>query len=92
MFYFYGGTLQIIGMVMEWIIGNTFISLVFATYGAFWLTFGATLTPFYNAKGAYTDGLTGEALKAGEASYYSSFGTSPRSSADSVYHRYCTSI
>lgn len=32
-FYFFGGTLQIIGSVLEWIIGNTFPFVVFASYG-----------------------------------------------------------
>jgi succinate-acetate transporter protein len=39
---------------MEWVIGNTFTMVVWGTYGSFWLAFGATLTPFYNAVGAYT--------------------------------------
>lgn len=33
LFYFFGGMLQIIGSVMEWIIGNTFPCVVFASYG-----------------------------------------------------------
>jgi len=55
---------MIVGAVGEWIIGNTFPFVVFGSFGAFWLTFGATLTPFYNAYGAYSttgspaDGLT----------------------------------
>lgn len=66
--------LQIIGSVLEWIIGNTFISVVFGTYGAFWLAQGATLTPAYNAMNAYTDGLSGDALQAAKAEYYATFG------------------
>lgn len=38
---------------MQWIIGNTFPFVVFGTFGAFWITFGMTLTPMYNAAGAY---------------------------------------
>ncbi|KAH8806071.1 GPR1/FUN34/yaaH family-domain-containing protein [Xylogone sp. PMI_703] len=72
-FYFFGGMLQIIGSVMEWIIGNTFPFVVFGSYGAFWLALGATLQPFYNAEGAYTSGKTGEALAAGQAEFLSSF-------------------
>jgi succinate-acetate transporter protein len=59
---------------MEWILGNTFSMIVFGTYGAFWLTLGATLTPFYNAEGFFTTGKTGDALLAAEAEYYSSYG------------------
>jgi uncharacterized protein len=43
-----------IGAVLEFILGNTFPFVVFGTFGAFWLTFGATLTPYYNASGAYS--------------------------------------
>lgn len=31
--YFFGGVLQIIGSIMEWIIGNTFPFVVFGTFG-----------------------------------------------------------
>lgn len=34
-FYFFGGMLQILGAVMEWIIGNTFPTVVFASYGSY---------------------------------------------------------
>lgn len=72
--YFFGGTLQILGAVMEWVLGNTFSMVVFATYGAFWLTLATTLVPFYNAEGYFTAGKTGAALVAGEAEFYESFG------------------
>jgi len=51
-FFFMGGMLEIIGGVGEWILGNTFPFVVFCGYGGFWLTYGATLQPFY---GAYID-------------------------------------
>lgn len=72
--YFFGGLLQILGCVMEWILGNTFSMVVFGTYGAFWLTLGTTLVPFYNAEGYFTSGKTGSTLLAGEAEYYASYG------------------
>lgn len=75
-FYFFGGMLQVMGAVMEWLLGNTFISVVFASYGAFWLTFGSTLTPSYNALGAYINGLSGAELKAAQSEYYATFGKS----------------
>jgi succinate-acetate transporter protein len=74
-FYFFG-LLQIIGSVMERIIGNTFPFVVFGYYGAVWLALAATLQPAYNAQGAYTSGLTGAELAAGKAEFLSSFGTS----------------
>ena len=73
-FYFFGGMLQIIGSVMEWIIGNTFPFVVFGSYGAFWLALGATLQPSYNAEAAYTSGLTGAEAATGTAEFLSSFG------------------
>lgn len=44
---------MILGSFLEFILGNTFPFVVFGSFGAFWLTFGATLTPFYNAAIAY---------------------------------------
>ncbi|KAJ6790073.1 hypothetical protein PWT90_06914 [Aphanocladium album] len=72
-FYFFGGMLQVIGSVLEWVLGNTFVYVVFGSFGAFWLAFAATLTPWYNAEGAFTDGATTAAEKAaGVASFESS--------------------
>lgn len=44
---------MILGGVMEFILGNTFPSVVFSMFGAFWLSYAATLQPFYNAAIAY---------------------------------------
>ena len=44
---------MVLGSFLEFILGNTFPFVVFGSFGAFWLTFGATLTPFYNASIAY---------------------------------------
>ena len=73
-YYFFGGMLQIIGSILEWIIGNTFIYIVFGSFGAFWLAFAVTLTPFYNAEGAFIEGKTGAAKAAGAASFQASLG------------------
>jgi len=67
LFFFCGGTLQIIGSVLEWILGNTFPFIVFACYGAFWLATGATLQPMYNAQ-IYYDPAHG-----GAAEFYASY-------------------
>jgi uncharacterized protein len=45
---------MVVGAILEFILGNTFPFVVFGTFGAFWLTYGATLTPYYNASAAYT--------------------------------------
>lgn len=52
-YYFFGGMLMIIGGFLEFILGNTFPFVVFSSFGAFWLTFAATLQPFYSAYGSY---------------------------------------
>lgn len=44
---------MIIGAVLEFVLGNTFPFVVFGSFGGFWLTFGGTLTPMYNAAAAY---------------------------------------
>lgn len=44
---------MVLGGVMEFILGNTFPSVVFSMFGAFWLSYAATLQPFYNAAIAY---------------------------------------
>ncbi|KAK5071074.1 hypothetical protein LTS08_000292 [Lithohypha guttulata] len=52
-YFFFGGLLMILGSLLEFVLGNTFPFVVFGSFGAFWLTFGATLTPYYNASIAY---------------------------------------
>ena len=44
---------MILGGFLEFILGNTFPFVVFGSFGAFWLAFGATLTPYFNASIAY---------------------------------------
>jgi succinate-acetate transporter protein len=44
---------MIVGGFLEFILGNTFPFVVFSSFGAFWLTFAATLQPFYYAYGLY---------------------------------------
>jgi len=52
-YYFFGGLLMVLGGFLEFILGNTFPFVVFSSFGAFWLAFGATLTPYFNASIAY---------------------------------------
>jgi len=60
----------------QWIVGNTFPFVVFGSFGAFWLSFAGTLTPSFNAYGAFSttsnpaEGLTVPTFNA-------SFGTQP---------------
>ncbi|EXJ67633.1 uncharacterized protein A1O5_08979 [Cladophialophora psammophila CBS 110553] len=67
LFFFFGGMLQVLGCVLELIIGNTFPFVVFACYGAFWLAMGATLQPDFNAQAYYTT------HPGGPEQFYSSF-------------------
>jgi hypothetical protein len=52
-YYFFGGFLLVLGGILEFILGNTFPSVVFTSYGTFFLSFAATLQPFYYAYGLY---------------------------------------
>jgi len=62
----------------QWIIGNTFPFVVFGSFGAFWLTFGFTQVPFYNAAGAfvtetYTTGIDNPEFNASFGKLYLPF-------------------
>jgi succinate-acetate transporter protein len=52
-YYFFGGLLMILGSLLEFILGNTFPFVVFGSFGAFWLSYAATLTPAYDGSIAY---------------------------------------
>jgi len=52
-YYGFGAILMLLGSILEWVLGNTFPSVVFASFSAFWFTFGSTLVPSFNAAGAY---------------------------------------
>jgi len=52
-YYFFGGLLMVLGGFLEFILGNTFPFVVFSSFGAYWLAFAATLTPYFNASIAY---------------------------------------
>lgn len=43
-YFFFGGLLMVLGGVGEWIVGNTFPFVVFTSFGAFWLTYGGSLS------------------------------------------------
>ncbi|KIM93817.1 hypothetical protein OIDMADRAFT_172920 [Oidiodendron maius Zn] len=52
-YYWFGGALQLISGVLEFFLGNTFPFVVLSSFGAFFLSFASTLTPYYNASAAY---------------------------------------
>jgi len=70
-YFFMGGLLMILGGVGEFLLGNTFPSVVFLSFGGFWLSFGATLQPSYNSAGAYAAGnsITGSTSPGFAASF-----------------------
>ncbi|KAL8728288.1 MAG: hypothetical protein Q9166_005495 [cf. Caloplaca sp. 2 TL-2023] len=70
-YYFFGGMLMTLGGLLEFFLGNTFAFVVFCSFGGFWFTLGSTLTPSYNAYGAYSadpmkpyEGLTSDGFHA----------------------------
>lgn len=40
---------MILGGILEWVLGNSFPAVVFLTFGAYWLSFGGTLSPSFAA-------------------------------------------
>lgn len=44
---------MIIGGILEFFLGNTYPCAVFLNYGAFWMSYGGTLLPQFNAYAAY---------------------------------------
>jgi succinate-acetate transporter protein len=50
---FLGGLLAILSAIGEFLLGNAFSMVTFGVYGGFFLAYGATLDPRYNAYLAY---------------------------------------
>jgi uncharacterized protein len=44
---------MLLGGILEWVLGNTFPSVVFCTFSGFWLAFASTLNPSFAAFGSY---------------------------------------
>ena len=76
---FFGGLLQILGAIGEWILGNTFPMCLFFTYGTFWIVAGTQLIPWFGVGVQYS--ATGDSFQGmTEPSYFATVGTSfPRS-------------
>ncbi|KAF4448981.1 hypothetical protein F53441_7631 [Fusarium austroafricanum] len=70
-YFWFGGLLMLLGGIGEWILGNTFPSVLFGLFGGFWFTFGSTIVPGYNAYGIYSKGATAEGLS--EPQFYATF-------------------
>ncbi|VZI13341.1 unnamed protein product [Fusarium fujikuroi] len=52
-YFFEGGVLMVISGIMEWILGNSFPSCVFTSFGFFYLSFGGILHPSFAAYSSY---------------------------------------
>lgn len=64
---------MIVGGFLEFILGNTFPFVVFMSFGAFWLSFAATLQPFYYAYGSYSTDPMSEAAGLKTVGFTASF-------------------
>ncbi|MCJ1232284.1 hypothetical protein MMC14_000233 [Varicellaria rhodocarpa] len=53
-YYWFGGLLMFVGGLLEFFLGNTFPFVVFCSFGAFWFSFGSTLTPSFGAFADYS--------------------------------------
>ena len=73
-YYWFGGLLMFTGGVLEWVLGNTFSATVYTSYGAFWFALGTTLTPAFNAYGAYATDPTQPWKGLQNSTYDASFG------------------
>ncbi|MDI1488793.1 MAG: hypothetical protein OHK93_008069 [Ramalina farinacea] len=75
-YYFIGGFLMSLGGILEFFLGNTFSFVVFCSFGGFWFTLGGTLTPAFNAYGAYVTDNPGNDPNLGITSpeFHASFG------------------
>ena len=65
---FFGGMLQILGAIAEWILGNTFSMCLFFTYGTFWIVAGTQLIPSFAVGAQYSP--TGNSLEGMTTSSY----------------------
>lgn len=66
---------MILAGLLEFFLGNTFPSVVFVSFGAFWLSYGGLLLPQLNAYGAYAPaGATSAAEGLQTQGFNASFG------------------
>ena len=70
--YFLGGLLAMLTAIGEFLLGNGFSMVTFGVYGGFFLAYGATLQPSFNAYIAYDP--TDELHAAASPGFLSSFG------------------
>lgn len=76
-YYFIGGFLMSLGGILEFFLGNTFSFVVFCSFGGFWFTLGATLTPGFNAYGEYATDPSNIKTGLTSPAFHASFGKHP---------------
>lgn len=65
---FFGGMVQVLAAIGEWILGNTFSMCLFFTYGTFWIVAGTELMPFFAVGAQYSS--TGNSFEGAMTSGY----------------------
>ena len=73
-YYFIGGFLMSLGGILEFFLGNTFSFVVFCSFGGFWFTLGATLTPAFGAYAAYATDPSTPSTGLTSPSFHASYG------------------
>ncbi|THV02564.1 hypothetical protein K435DRAFT_775541 [Dendrothele bispora CBS 962.96] len=69
-YYFIGGLGLVLSGVMEWVLGNSFPSVVFISFGGFWLSLGALNDPEHAITGAFPQGASSVAYNDGLMFYF----------------------
>ncbi|KAJ6121099.1 hypothetical protein N7523_005379 [Penicillium sp. IBT 18751x] len=70
----FGGLILVISSVLEFVLGNTFSSVVFGHLGAFCLAFGASMTPAFNSAAPYSPDGTSTLAGLHSAGFVNTFG------------------
>jgi len=79
-FYACAGIGLYLACIMEWIIGNTFPSVVFGTFGGFWISYGVIIQPTFDLAQSFapaadaSNGITAAAAGAMTRQYNSGLG------------------
>ncbi|KAJ6100349.1 hypothetical protein N7467_001884 [Penicillium canescens] len=73
-FLYVGGAIQFLGAIGEWILGNTFSTVVFFAFGGFWLTYGTAINPNSGASAAYSPNPANPVLGLSEPGFFATFG------------------
>ncbi|KAJ5112208.1 hypothetical protein N7532_000253 [Penicillium argentinense] len=73
-FLYVGGAIQFLGAIGEWVLGNTFSTVVFFTFGGFWLTYATAINPNSGASAEYSPNPHNPALGLSEPGFFATFG------------------